>query len=65
MERDDLILRRVAAAYFAGDEVIPCGEARAAIEMCPAAELPPDWLSREAVQLAVREAYTGCMDSTV
>lgn len=33
MERDDLILRRVAAAYFAGDEVIPCGEARAAIEM--------------------------------
>ena len=65
MERDDLILRRVAAAYFAGDEVIPCAEARAAIEMCPAAELPPDWLSREAVQLAVREAYTGCMDSTV
>ena len=38
MERDDLIVRRVVAAYFAGDEVIPCGEVRAAIEMCPAAD---------------------------
>lgn len=33
MEQDDLILRRVAAAYFTGDEVIPCGEAQAAIEI--------------------------------
>ena len=65
MERDDLIVRRVVAAYFAGDEVIPCGEARAAIEMCPAADLPADWLSKAAIQSAVREAYAGCMDSTV
>lgn len=49
MEQDDLILRRVAAAYFTGDEVIPCGEARAAIEMCPAADLPADWLSKAAI----------------
>lgn len=63
-KQDELIYRSVAAAYFAGDKAIPCGEARAAIDMCPAAELPPDWVSRVAIQAYVKEAYAGCMDST-